>query len=296
MVSTESGAVSSIVVTGANKGIGYEAVKYLAQKLPASSKIFLTARSQANGDAAIAKMKESVPNCDFKNVHVLLLEVLDQKSIDAAVATVKAECGTLDVLLHNSGILQVNGDLGHRQIFDVNVKAVKATIDAFVPILTKEKGKIIVVSSEVGTWSTHAMVPALQKKMALGKDLSWSDVEEWIDDWQRFKNGEAGVKEPWTAIDTLTSGAYSVSKAFLNAYLRHYCATHPDIKLAIVCPGYCATDLNDNQGFRPASMGGESVVWPVFHDFESGHMYQDGKDMPFIAPCSMPVPPVGYEK
>ncbi|SNX85454.1 related to carbonyl reductase [Melanopsichium pennsylvanicum] len=272
----------SVVVTGANKGIGFEAVQQLAQKLSGSI-IYLTARSQANGDGAIQKMKDSFPNHNFANVRVLLLEILDSSSIEQAVTKVKEECGTLDVLLHNSGIAQSGGDPGAEQIFDVNVRAAKATIDAFATILTKDTGKVIVVSSEVGTWSTAAMEQKLQDKLLDSKNASWDQVNAWINDWQRYKQGQDGVQESWTPIDPMASSGYGVSKALLNAYLQHYALQSNAPKVAVVCPGYCATELNNWSGPRSAAQGGESVTWPIFNDFKSGHFYQDGIDKPFSA-------------
>lgn len=274
----------SIVVTGANKGIGYEAVKQLAERLP-NTTIYLTARSQSNGKDALDKMKEA-STADFSNVRIVLLEVLDPSSIREAVATVQKECGTLDVLLHNSGILQVPGDKGSKGVFDVNVRGAKACIEAFAKILTKDTGKVIVVSSEVGTWATNAMEPALQSKVLDGNKTEWPQVEQWMDDWLRHEQGEQGVREPWKPVDHLVNSGYSISKAFLNAYLRNYSLQSQNPPVAVVCPGYCATELNGFSGPRPASQGGESVIWPVFNEFKTGHFYQDGKDLPF----SMPIP------
>ena len=57
----------------------------------------------------------------------------------------------------------------------------------------------------------------------------------------------------------------------------------------IVCPGYCATDLNHHSGHRPASKGGESVSFPILHpsEAEAGQFYQDGHVQPFV----MQMPP-----
>jgi NAD(P)-dependent dehydrogenase (short-subunit alcohol dehydrogenase family) len=98
-----------ILVTGANKGIGYEAVKLLAQKLPAAT-VLLGSRSVANGEAAIAKMRESAPAHSFDNVSVVEIDITSAASLKAAVATVRERHGKLDVLLHNSGIASVDGD------------------------------------------------------------------------------------------------------------------------------------------------------------------------------------------
>ncbi|ETS60311.1 hypothetical protein PaG_05502 [Moesziomyces aphidis] len=273
----------SIVVTGANKGIGYEAVKHLAQKLPDAT-IYLTARSQSNGKDAVDKMKKEAPDADFSNVRVILLEITDASSIREAVATVQKQSRTLDVLLHNSGILQVPGQKGSKGVFDVNVRGAKACIEAFAQILTKDTGKIIVVSSEVGSWSTAAQVKSLQDKLLDGSKTDWKQVEAWMDDWLLHEQGGQGVQEPWKPIDPLENSGYAVSKLFLNAYLRNYVLHSQHPRLAVVCPGYCATELNGFSGHRPASLGGESVCWPVFNDFEDGHFYQDGKDLPFLYP------------
>ena len=274
----------SIVVTGANKGIGYEAVKQLAVKLPQAT-IYLTARSQSNGDNAIQKMKKEESSHDFSNVRVVILEILDSSSIQQAVESVKKESGSLDVLLHNSGISSADGDPQSPKVMDVNVRAVKKVIDAFSPILSKDHGKIIVVSSEVATWATDALKPELQEKVLDVKNTPFEQVDAWIDDWVLSKDGKPS-KEPWNPTDSLTNGAYCVSKALLNAYLRNYASQPNSFPLAIVCPGYCATDLNNNSGYRSAAQGGESVTWPIFNDFKSGHYYQDGKEGPASRPMS----------
>lgn len=277
---TSTSTPRSVVVTGANKGIGYEAVKQLSQKLPDAT-IYLTARTQANGDAAVQKMKQEVSSHDFSNVRVLLLEIVDSESVKQAVASVKEQSGTLDVLLHNSGISNVNGDTSDPQVLNVNVRGAKACIDGFSPILTKNTGKVIVVSSEVGAWQTASLPKQLQSKLLDSQTTSWDTVEAWIQDWVLLKEGKQGVKEPWNPVDPMMNSGYAVSKALLNAYLRNLALGSGSPKLAIVCPGYCATDLNNNSGPRSAAQGGESVIWPIFNEFEHGHFYQDGKEVPF---------------
>lgn len=176
------------------------------------------------------------------------------------------ESGTLDVLLHNSGILQVLGATGSAGVFDVNVRGAKACIEAISEILTKDRGMIIVVSSEVGTWTTDAMEPALRAKVLDGSKTEWPQVENWMDDWLRHEQGAKDVKELWMPVDELLNAGYSISKAFLNAYLRNYSLQSRNPPVAVVCPGYYATnlygarDLNGSSGRRPASQGGESVI------------------------------------
>ncbi len=84
------------------------------------------------------------------------------------------------------------------------------------------------------------------------QNTPFEKVDAWIDDWLLAKDGQSS-KEPWNPTDPLVNGAYSVSKALLNAYLRNYALQPNAFPLALVCPGYCATDLNNNSGYRPAS-------------------------------------------
>jgi NAD(P)-dependent dehydrogenase (short-subunit alcohol dehydrogenase family) len=111
--------------------------------------------------------------------------------------------------------------------------------------------------------------------------VTWDKVEGWMKDWEAFADG-GEAKDKWVPLDQgMIAFKYCVSKAVLNPWLRKYAAAHPEVRFAAVCPGYCATDLNHFQGFRSASAGGESIVWPLLNEFESGKFYQDGKAMAY---------------
>jgi NAD(P)-dependent dehydrogenase (short-subunit alcohol dehydrogenase family) len=271
----------TILVTGSNKGIGYEAVKLLAQEKPDST-ILLGSRSIQNGEDAIKKMKASVEGHDFDNVRVLQIDVSDPASIDAAVQHVKSTYQTLDVLLHNSGIMKLNDDWMHPAVFDVNVRGAHDTIEAFTPILTPKKAMVVVVSSQVGPWYTHALPSETREKLNDIENVTWERVDGWLKDWDLFASG-APSQEQWVPVQKGILGSkYFASKALLNPYLRKYATLHPEIDVAVVCPGYCKTDLNDDGGGdRPASVGGASVSWPILNKFKSGLFYQDGVEIAY---------------
>ncbi|CAK4183738.1 unnamed protein product, partial [Aphanomyces euteiches] len=77
-------------VTGANKGIGYEAVRILAEKFGDQAIVLLGTRSLKNGEDAIAKMKQANSSFDYANVHLVEIDVSNKESIQAAADFVKA--------------------------------------------------------------------------------------------------------------------------------------------------------------------------------------------------------------
>ena len=288
-----------ILITGANKGIGFQAVKLLSHQLP-NATILLATRSLDNGDKAIQKLKaEGNTATDgsvhtFDNVHAIELDVTNKASIEQAAQQVKSKYGRLDVLLCNAGVSGGSGETPET-VFAVNIDGVHDTMEAFLPLIPAD-GLITVVASEVGAWSVNAMPAELQQKLTSPSTVTWSLIQQLEADWQKANKGQPH-EQPWPASNTPPTSAYPTSKALIIAYLRSFAQQHTQPKLVIVCPGYCATDLNHHKGHRPASKGGESVCWPVLHptEAESGAFYQDGKVHSFVTP--MPQWAVeGYKK
>ena len=285
MPASTSSSGKVLLITGANKGIGYEAAKLLAQKLPHAT-ILLGTRTLDNGHKAIQRMKEEGSSSGgqhtFDNVKPIELDVITAASIDKAAQQVKSEYGSLDVLMCNAGVAGSNGETAET-IFAVNVGGVHDTIEAFLPIIPAASGSIVVVTSEVAAWATDALPSQLQQKFTSIDSVTWPLIQQLQSDWLKAHKGEAH-EQPWPDTNNPGTGAYSISKALINAHLRSFALTHQQPKLVITCPGYCATDLNHNSGTRPASEGGESVCWPLLHPAEakSGQFYQDGHELAFV--------------
>eukprot|EP00271_Cylindrocystis_brebissonii_P007700 TRINITY_DN21320_c0_g1_i1.p1 TRINITY_DN21320_c0_g1~~TRINITY_DN21320_c0_g1_i1.p1 ORF type:complete len:283 (+),score=39.46 TRINITY_DN21320_c0_g1_i1:295-1143(+) len=267
-----------ILVTGANKGIGFESVRLLSEQFP-SSKILLGTRSVENGTAAIEKLRTTKPadsSASYDNVEALKLEVTSLESIKSAVATVKEKYGKVDVLMNNAGIATNNVD----DVFAVNVFGVISMIDEFLPVLSSN-ATVIVVSSEVGSWTANTLKEDLQKKFSDISSLSKESIIELAEDYKKASRKEASIytwPEP-----KFPMGCYGISKTLVSAYTRLFAQQHPELKVVVVCPGYCATDLNHNSGYRTAAKGAESVTWPISHEFENGEFYQDGNKHAFIS-------------
>ena len=282
MSSVTAAAKLAILVTGANKGIGYETAKQLAQLLPHST-VLLGTRSLDNGDAAIKQMRADADTTGpLDNILPLAIDVVDQSSIDKAVEHVKSKYGRLDVLIHNSGISNVNGNPMDTAVLDVNFDGARAAIEAFVPIIPPATGLIVLVSSTVGTYAAHALSSELQQElMGNPASMTWPKLQSLRDDWVAYASNQPS-RYQWMPRDQLV-GHYQVSKTLLNAYARMRAAQHATPKLVLVCPGHCATDLNSHRGTDPPSRGAKSVYWPLFHADETKHglLYQHGAELPF---------------
>lgn len=138
------------LVTGANRGIGYEVCRQLAD---VGMHVILTSRDVAKGEAAAQAIQH-----EGKDVRFHQLDVSDESSVDATLQFVRAEYGRLDVLVNNAAVYLDNG----LSVFDVDMATARTTMDinfygvlhmcrAFVPLMReKGYGRVVNVSSGSG--------------------------------------------------------------------------------------------------------------------------------------------------
>ncbi|WP_026692655.1 SDR family NAD(P)-dependent oxidoreductase [Peribacillus kribbensis] len=136
-------------ITGANKGIGYEMVRQLAES---NFQVFLGARNEELG-------KKAVKSLGLSNVEFIPVDVTNSESIQNASSKVLTFTGHLDLLINNAGV-----SLDHhttpselmletlRQEFDVNFFGAFQMIQAFLPLVKKAQGgKIINVTTDMAS-------------------------------------------------------------------------------------------------------------------------------------------------
>ena len=132
------------LVTGANKGIGFEVVKKLSVNHP-TDLILLGSRDQKRGEEALVQLGSPL------NVKVLVLDTSSKKSIEQAKQEIKNNYGGyLDVVINNAGIAPNDSSLkALKDIFNTNFYGVKQMNDAMSPLL-RDNGRIVNVSSGIG--------------------------------------------------------------------------------------------------------------------------------------------------
>jgi NAD(P)-dependent dehydrogenase (short-subunit alcohol dehydrogenase family) len=139
------------LVTGANRGIGFEVCRQLAKR---GFVALLTARDPGKAEAAANKLKTA------GDVAGLALDVADPRSIKQAAAEVSSGQGRLDVLINNAGInydtwetvenAGIDGTV--METITTNLLGAWRVCQAFLPLLRKSRaGRIVNVSSESGS-------------------------------------------------------------------------------------------------------------------------------------------------
>lgn len=205
------------LVTGANKGIGYEIASGLARL---GFRVGVGARDTGRRNEAVAKLR-----ADGLDVFGVALDVTDDASV-AAAATQLEEQGGLDVLVNNAaitgGMPQEPTKVSAEQVLtvvDTNVVGVIRVTNAMLPMLRRAGSpRIVNVSSTVGSLT--------------------------------LQTAQAEAVGP-------ISAAYSPTKSYLNAVTIQYAKELTDTSILVNagCPGYVATDLNGHNGTRTPEQG-----------------------------------------
>ncbi|MFI6496062.1 SDR family oxidoreductase [Nonomuraea typhae] len=231
--------MTTALITGANKGIGFEVARLLGER---GVTAVIGARDEERGRAAAVRLGQPYVRVD----------VTDQASVRAAAKWLQEEYGSLDILVNNAGVaawLEDHRPSGTdpamlRRVYETNVFGVVTVINAMLPLLRRAPAaRIVNMSSELGS-----MTGQLDR-----------DGNGW----------------PHTYL------AYNSSKSALNmitvAYAKELACT--PIKVNAANPGYCATDLTAQTGYRTAEQGAAIAVHLATLDADGptgGYLQDDG--------------------
>ena len=217
--------MKKVLITGANKSIGFETARQLLQK---GYYIYLGSRNLENGLEAVEKLKAEGLN----EVEAIKIDVSDDESVKEARAEIGKKTDSLDVLINNAGI---SGSMPQtatgasieqfKKVFDTNVFGVVRVTQAFMDLLKKSSApRIVMVSSSQGS-------------LALADDPT-----------NKYYNHKGAV--------------YQSSKSALNMYTINlaYELRDTPIKVNAVDPGFVATDFNNHRGTGTVEEAGNRVA------------------------------------
>jgi NAD(P)-dependent dehydrogenase (short-subunit alcohol dehydrogenase family) len=234
------------LVTGANKGIGYE----IAAGLGALGwTVGVGARDRERREAAVEKLR-----ANGVDAFAVPLDVTDDASVAAAAALVEERAGRLDVLVNNAavtgGVPQEPTTVDPatiRTVLETNVLGVVRVTNAMLPLLRRSASpRIVNMSSGVGSLTR-----------------------------QNDPDGEVGP----------ISAAYAPSKTMLNAVMIQYAKElrGTNILINAACPGYVATDLNGHRGVRTPEQGAAIAIRlaTLPDDGPTGGFFEDAGVVPW---------------
>lgn len=219
------------LVTGANKGIGKQIAKELAQR---GYLVYLGARDIGAGEAAAREIAG--------NTRAVRLDVTDRPSVVEAAERIGQEVGRLDALVNNAGISHA-GPSGRKpqEIMETTRLGVIDVDELHTVLETNALGVVTVIQS---------MLPLLRQSSAprIVNVTSSGGSFGLVTDRQHPMHG--------------LYGAYSVSKTLMNAVTLAFAIDleAEGIKVNAACPGLTATDLNNFSGTRTVEDGAAEPV------------------------------------
>ena len=265
------------VITGGNKGIGYEIVKKLCSKFDGI--VYLTARDEQRGLEACEKLAIECKNPP--QFHQL--DIANEGSIEDFRNHVHEKHNGLDVLVNNAGIAYMRKPTAPiseqaENTIKVNFTGTLNVCKMLFPLL-RPHARVVHVAGMVGKLK-------IIKSESLQNQLTKPDLteEELVELTQQFvdatKKGDHESKG-WP------SQAYAVSKLALNILTTIQARDHTyekekDILINSCCPGWCKTDMTSQSGKKSAAQGAETPVFlamiPPGQDQPYGKYYSDLKE------------------
>lgn len=207
-----------VLITGANKGLGFELAKYLLKQ---GYFVYLGCRNATAGQISVdALHAEGLMHCELMEI-----DVSSQASVTHAAEAYSRKEDVLDILINNAGILGRRFDPAQplnvadvRYVFETNFFGTIMTTEAFLPFLEKSKLAVIEnITSDLASLTKHQ-----------------------DENWMLYK---------------AKSISYGPSKTALNAYTVALAYQYKDkgFKINCVTPGWTSTDFNGHSGGKSAA-------------------------------------------
>jgi carbonyl reductase 1 len=275
-LSLTSLAKRTVLVTGANKGIGYEIARRLGAEK--DTLCILGCRNIELGQAAISRLKDQ--GC---NVALVEIDLKDDDSIQAAAKEIEDKYGTCDVLINNAAVCYNDPTLYDKvphTPFDkqaditiqTNFFGTLALTQAMIPLLEKSSSpRIINIASSAGRLS---ILPSEKRRAEFSSDdLQMQQLQGYMKEFVSDAQNGSHAAKGWP------NTGYGVAKVGIIAMTKVFARENPRFMVNSVDPGYCATDQNNNQGYIPAERGASTpfLLATIPNDqFSSGlHWYEE---------------------
>ncbi|MFF5077188.1 SDR family NAD(P)-dependent oxidoreductase [Actinoplanes sp. NPDC000266] len=219
--------MTTVLITGANKGLGLETARRLGEQ---GWKVFLGSRDAGRGTEAAARLAAG-----GADVVPITLDVTSDESVADAVRLVGKHTDRMDVLVNNAGTpgnavapAEATVEEVH-SVYETNVYGPIRVTRAFLPLLNAaDHPRVVMVGSGGGSFAV--------------------------------------VTDPEQPVSKMHELAYSSSKAALHMITVRYAQALPAIKFNVVTPGevanrkFAATDMNRHTGQLTVTEGTDAII------------------------------------
>jgi NAD(P)-dependent dehydrogenase (short-subunit alcohol dehydrogenase family) len=239
------------LVTGANKGIGFETSRQLGRL---GINVLMGARDESRGRVAVGKLQAEGLDVEF-----VQLDVTDTNDIARARRMIEEKSGRLDILVNNAGIAHEEepfftnstGTISMqalRETFDVNFFGMMELTQALLPLIEKSPaGRIVNISSMLGSLALHS--------------------------------------DPGAGLEQIKPFAYAASKTSVNQFTIHLAALlqKTPIKVNAAHPGWVQTDLGGAEAPMDVKEGAKTGVALATLDSDgpTGGFFHLGETLPW---------------
>jgi NAD(P)-dependent dehydrogenase (short-subunit alcohol dehydrogenase family) len=231
------------LVTGANKGIGFEVARQLARK---GFHVFLGARNSDAGVAAVQKLNKEGEKEDYGEITFLKIDASKPDSIRSAAEEFSKKSDRLDTLVNNAGIL-----------LDDDKDVLSITPEIFETTLRTNTLGVLLVSQAFVPFLKESKTPRIVNVSSGGGQLA-----DGADGW---------------------APAYCISKTALNGVTVQLAAALPKFAVNSVCPGWVRTDMGGSNATRSVAEGASGIVWLAADapQKETSKFFRDRKEIPW---------------
>ena len=258
------------LVTGGNKGIGFEIAKALAAQ---GLTVVLGSRDVMRGEQAAASLRAAL---GLQHVSAERLDLTDAGSWALCVAAIEAKHGRLDVLCNNAAICfndpTLYGAVAHTPFegqADITVRTnftgTLGVTRACLPLLRASSSpRVINLASSAGRLSILSSKSPEKAAAVTAPGLTLAALEGLLAAFVADVQAGVHASRGWPGT------CYGMSKVGVIAMTRVFARDEPTIMFNAVDPGYCATDQNSNQGTLSAATGAQTPAALACLEVEEG--------------------------
>ena len=230
------------LVTGANRGLGFETSKQLARK---GFKVYMASRDEQKGKMACELLK-----AEGLKVESLVLDVTKTKDIRNIVDNLKSKNEIPDIIVNNAGVFL-------ESLTETGTSTSVLNVDPVIILKTIE-------TNTMGPLKLFQALVPLMKEKGEGRIINISSGMGQL----------TGMEGQWPG--------YRISKTALNALTRILQSELSETKITVnsVCPGWVKTDMGGDAAPRSVEEGVQTTVWLATTDNPpAGKFFRDKEEI-----------------